>query len=87
MPGPVPGCRAGRAVRGPRGGVGVGHARARERERRFSAPGPTVGREGRGWLCGPSSWSPAHLPLSFQSQHFDGLVVEVWNQLLVQKHV
>lgn len=35
----------------------------------------------------PSSWSPARLPLSFQGQHFDGLVVEVWNQLLVQKHV
>lgn len=44
------------------------------------------GKAGAGFACAPSSWSPAHLPLSFQSQHFDGLVVEVWNQLLVQKH-
>lgn len=28
--------------------------------------------------------SPAHF---FQNQHFDGFVVEVWSQLLSQKHV
>lgn len=35
----------------------------------------------------PGSSDPPHLPHAFQSQHFDGFVVEVWSQLLGQKHV
>lgn len=35
----------------------------------------------------PSSRGSPHPPRSLQSQRFDGFVVEVWNQLLIQKHV
>lgn len=36
------------------------------------------------FLSWPQTPSPSR---SFQSQHFDGFVVEVWSQLLSQKHV
>lgn len=57
-------------------------------------PGPRaeawLGGRKRGCLCAsPPPLPPGALlssPRSSQSQHFDGLVVEVWNQLLIQKH-
>lgn len=59
------------------------------------AGGTSLRRDLAGWAQVPGSMSPSllppghcpHLPRSFQSQHLDGFVVEVWSQLLSQKHV
>lgn len=49
-----------------------------------------MGGRKRGWLCASLPPLPPGAlltsPHSSQSQHFDGLVVEVWDQLLIQKH-